>query len=118
VAKLAAERTAEAGQEAAQRTMAAVSGAEKQTARHSAEAATDISQLFVSIVNEQMQHNVEVLQSLARVRNWREALDVQNAYLRTSIERMSSGTTRYVEVVTKLTAGMVDLTRGAAKKAA
>ena len=124
-AKQAADRTAEAGQQVARagadmahRAMAAVGDAEKQVARRSTEAATDVSQLFVSLVKEQMEHNVEVMKSLARVRNWREALDVQNAYLRASIERMTNGTTRYVEVVTKLATGMASLTRDEVKKAA
>ncbi|HEX8374962.1 MAG TPA: TIGR01841 family phasin [Geminicoccaceae bacterium] len=124
-AKLTADRTAEAGQQVARagadmahRAMAAVGDAEKQAARRSTEAATDVSQLFVSLVKEQMEHNVEVMKSLARVRNWREALDVQNAYLRASIERMTNGTTRYVEVVTKLATGMASLTRDEVKKAA
>ena len=124
-AKQAADRTAEAGQQVARagadmahRAMAAVGDAEKQAARRSTEAATDVSQLFVSLVKEQMEHNVEVMKSLARVRNWREALDVQNAYLRASIERMTNGTTRYVEVVTKLATGMASLTRDEVKKAA
>lgn len=135
-AKRATEKTAEAGREvaragaetasrlttigadAAKKTMAVVGDAEKQAARQSTEVVSEIGELFVGLVKEQMQHNVEVLQSLARVRGWREALDVQNDYLRASIERMTRGTTRYVEVVTKMTAGMANLARDEAKKAA
>lgn len=135
-AKRASEKTAEAGQEvaratsetvsrlttigadAAKRTVGVAGDAEKQAARQSTQVAGEIGDLFVSLVQEQMQHNVEVLQSLARVRDWREALDVQNAYLRASIERMTRGTTRYVEVVTKLTTGMAGIVSEQAKKAA
>ncbi len=113
-----ASRLAAAGVDVAQRTATVAGDAEKQAAERSAETATNVTNLFVSLVSEQMQHNVQVMQSLARVRNWREALEVQNDYFRASVERMTNATGRYVEAVTKLTAGMANLARHEAKKAA
>lgn len=113
-----ASRLAAAGVDVAQRTATVAGDAEKQAVERSAETATNVTTLFVSLVSEQMQHNVQVMQSLARVRNWREALEVQNDYFRASVERMTNATGRYVEAVTKLTAGMANLARHEAKKAA
>ena len=113
-----ASRFAAAGADAARRAMGAVASAEKQAAERSSEATSQLSELFVGLVNEQMQHNVETLQAFAKARTFREAADVQGAYYRASIERMTQGTTRYVEVVSKLVAGMATIGRDEAKKAA
>ena len=110
--------TAQKGAEVA--AFAARSGAEaeRRAAERSSEAASDLGGLFVGLVGEQARHNVETLRALAKARTFREAADVQGAYYRASVERATRGTTRYVEVVSELAAGMVTFGRGEAREAA
>lgn len=120
-----AERTAEVtsisargGVEAAQRLVGVAADAEKRLAHRSNEVATDLGRLAVNMMNEQLQANVETLQALARAKTWREALEVQNDYVRGNIERATQGASRYVEAVTRLVAGAAKIGRDEVKKAA
>lgn len=113
-----ASRFVAAGAEQTRRAVGAVAEAEKKVAERSSEAVSDLGGLFVGLVNEQVQHNVETFRALARARSFREAMEVQNGYLRASVERATQGSTRYVEVVSKLVAGMVTVGRAEARKAA
>lgn len=113
-----ASRFVAAGAEQARRAVGAVAEAEKKVAERSSEAVSDLGGLFVGLVNEQVQHNVETFRALARARSFREAMEVQNGYLRASVERATQGSTRYVEVVSKLVAGMVTVGRAEAREAA
>lgn len=113
-----ASRFVDAGVEQARRAMGIVAEAERRAAEQSSEAASDLGGLFVGLVSEQARHNVETFRALVRARSFPEAVEVQNGYLRASVERATRGTTRYVEVVSKLAAGMAAFGRGEARKAA
>ena len=101
-----AGRFAAAGAEQTRRALGTVAEAQRRATERSSEAVSDLSGLVVDLVAEQARHNVETFQALARARSLREAAEIQSGYLRGSVERATRGTTRYVEVVTKLVAGM------------
>lgn len=120
-----AEKTAEvtsimarSGVEAAQRVADRVAQTEQAVAARSGEAVTDLSQLVVHLMNEQLQANVETLQALARARTWREAVELQSDFFRANVERATEGTSRYVEALTRLMTSMVKVGQEQAKKAA
>jgi len=124
-AERVAEKTAEVtslaargGVEMVGRTVSGLADAEKAAVVHSSEAAGELSQFVARLVNEQVQANVEMLQALARARTWREALEAQTEFFRGNIERMTNGTSRYVETVARLTTGLGAVGRGKEKRAA
>ena len=92
--------------------------AEKATIAHSSEMASELNQFVARLLNEQVQANIEMLQTLARTRTWREALEAQNEFFRGNIERMTSGTSRYVETLTRLTPDLAGIGRSKVKRAA
>jgi hypothetical protein len=100
------------------RTVSGLADAEKVAVARSSEAAGELGQFVARLVNEQVQANVEMLQALARARTWREALEAQTEFFRGNIERMTSGTSRYVEAVARLTTGLGAVGRGKEKRAA
>ena len=116
-----AEKTAEVTSLVARGSVEAASGlvdAEKAVVAHSSEMASELSQLVARLLNEQLQANIEMLQTLARARTWREALEAQNEFFRGNIERMTSGTSRYVETVARLMPRLAGIGRGEVKRAA
>ena len=124
-AERVAERTAEVtslaargGAEMVGRTVSGLADAEKAAVARSSEAASELGQFVARLVSEQVQANVEMLQALARARTWREALEAQTEFFRGNIERMTSGTSRYVETVARLTTGLGAVGRGKEKRAA
>ena len=124
-AERVAEKTAEVtslaargGVEMVGRTVSGLADAEKAAVVHSSEAAGELSQFVARLVNEQVQANIEMLQALARARTWREALEAQTEFFRGNIERMTSGTSRYVETVASLTPDLAGIGRGKRKRAA
>ena len=44
---------------------------------------------------EQLAHNSQTLKKLAAARDWREALEIQNSFLRDGLSRLNDGMTRY-----------------------
>jgi phasin family protein len=70
----------------------------QKAARRSTEGASAVSQMFVELVKEQTQRNMEVFQALTRTVSWSDATKIQTEYLRESFERMSRFTRRYIEV--------------------
>jgi phasin family protein len=120
-ARRTAEKTAEVTSLVARGSVEAASGlvdAEKAAVAHSSEMASDLSQFVARLLTEQVQANIEMLQTLARARTWREALEAQNEFFRGNIERMTSGTSRYVETVARLTPGLAGIGPGKVKRAA
>jgi phasin family protein len=124
-AEQVAERTAEVTSLATRgvvemvgRRVSDLADAEQAAVVRSSETASELSQLVARLVNEQVQANIEMLQTLARARTWREALEAQNEFFRGNIERMTSGTSRYVETVARLTPSLAGIGRGEVKRAA
>lgn len=58
----------------------------------------DLARLWLQTASEQFRHNIETLQRLAAVRDWHEAVDVQGAYVRESLERMAHLLESYFDV--------------------
>jgi hypothetical protein len=109
---------ARGGVEMVGRRASSLADAEKATVARSSEAASELSQFVARLLNEQAQANMEMLQTLARARTWREALEAQNEFFRGNIERMTSGTSRYVETVARLTPSLAGIDHGEVKRAA
>ena len=121
----AAERTAEValavvrgGVEAAERATGGLAEAEKAATARSGEAVGDLSRLVAELVSEQVRANVEALQALGRARTWPEVLEAHAAFFRGNLERMTDGTGRYLEAVTRLAAGLAGSGRDKDKEAA
>jgi hypothetical protein len=117
-ARRAAEKATEVTSLVARGSVEATSGlvdAEKAAVAHSSEMTSELSQFVARLVNEQVQANIEMLQTLARARTWREALEAQNEFFRGNIERMTSG---YVETVARLAPGLAGIGHGEVKRAA
>jgi hypothetical protein len=112
------EGTARRGFEYAQRTAGSALEVERTVARRSAEGATQISQAFAELVKEQARHNVAVLQALSRTIDWDGVAQVQNDFVRTSVERAAEFTRRYFEVVQAVTASVVSTAQEQTRKAA
>jgi hypothetical protein len=55
---------------------------------------------------------------MARVRNWSDAIELQNEFFRGNVERMTQGASRYVETMTRLLTSVASVGREEAKKAA
>ena len=83
---------------AARNTAAASIEARQKAARRSSEGASEVGQMFVELVKEQTQRNMEVFQALTRTVSWSDATKIQTEFLRESFERMSRFTRRYIEV--------------------
>jgi hypothetical protein len=123
-AERATERAAEValtvvrgGVEAAGRTAGSLAEAEKAATARSGEAVTELSRLVADLVNEQVRANVEALRALGRARTWPEVLEAHATFFRGNLERMTDGTGRYLEAVTRTAAGLAG-GRGKRKAAA
>jgi competence ComEA-like helix-hairpin-helix protein/phasin family protein len=106
------------GTEATQRVVSSFVSTENAAAERSTAAASELSGLVVSLLKEQMQANVETLQAMARVRNWSDAIELQNEFFRGNVERMTQGASRYVETMTRLLTSVASVGSEEAKKAA
>jgi hypothetical protein len=113
VATETTERGADAARESmqvAQRAAGAVGELQHETARRarrSAEDATELSQLFIQLFNEQVRHNLQAATALGRASNWGEVAKVQSEFVRGSFERMNQLNSRYLEIIQ---AGMKSVT--------
>ena len=88
--------------DAAQRTAAATSegiGQQQGTASAVVEAEGELTGLWLELTREQVARNVELLGRLAATRDWREALEVQQGFLRESLDRANRLHGRYLELV-------------------
>ncbi len=119
------EKTAELGSavtregaEAAQRVVSSFAAVEKATAERSTAAASELSELVASLLQEQMKANVEILQAMSRVQSWTDAIELHNEFFRGNIERMTQGASRYVETMTRLLSSVANVSREEVKKAA
>ncbi len=83
----------------AQRAAGAAGELQHETARQSAKGATELSQLFVQLFNEQARHNLQAATALGRASNWGEVAKVQSEFVRGSFERMNQLNSRYLEII-------------------
>ena len=106
------------GAEAARRVVSSFAGVEKAAAERSTAAASELSELVASLLQEQMKANVEILQAMSRVQSWTDAIELHNEFFRGNIERMTQGASRYVETMTRLLSSVANVSREEVKKAA
>jgi hypothetical protein len=81
-------------------------------------AESDLATFWLEMTRDQAQHTIDIMQRLATVRDWREALDLQAGYLRESMARMSAGISRQLSLTGSLAGSMFDAGRGKLKDAA
>ncbi len=112
------EGAARSGFRIMERTSGAALEIEHVVARRSAEGATELSQTFSELLNEQARHNIEVFKALTRAVDWDQVSRIQGELLRASFERAAEFTRRYFDVVQAVTASVVSATKGQARKAA
>jgi hypothetical protein len=77
---------------------------------------SDFAKLWLETAREQMQHNVETFQRLAGVRDWREAAEIQGAYVRGSLSRAAQLISSQLEVANAISARMLSVGREQARK--
>ena len=102
VATETTERGADAAREGvrvAQRTAGAVGEMQHQTIRQSAKGTMELGQLFVTLFNEQAQHNLQLATAFGRAVTWDQVVQVQRDFVRGSFERMNRLNSRYLEII-------------------
>lgn len=107
--KSVADRTGNAGQ----RALEGSSRAADATAR----AESDLARLWLDLTQEQLRHNAETFQRLAGVRDWREAIEIQSAFVQTSLSRFADGLSRQLDLFGGLTTRLLETGRKEAQRA-
>jgi hypothetical protein len=78
---------------------------------------TEINQSLVELLNQQARHNVQLFQTLAQPSNWGKAAQLHSEFLRTSWQRATQFTQRYVEVSQTVMASTLSTARSHETKA-
>ena len=97
-----AQQAADLAGQAVQQTAGSAAGAVRRYHEATAEvleAERALAGLWLELASEQMRQNVEIMGKLAAARAWPEALEVQNAFVRDSLDRMNRLNGRYLETV-------------------
>jgi hypothetical protein len=111
-AREAVNRTEDLGREVTGRTadtIKEVTGRFASTARQALDGSTraagetfqaesELARLWLEVTSQQLHHNAETLQRLAATRDWREAIEIQNAFMQDSLSRMADGLTRHLDL--------------------
>ncbi len=98
-ARRSTDKLTKVATEATERGADAAGEMQHQTIKQSAEGATELSQLFVQLFNEQARHNLQAATALGRASNWGEVAKVQSEFVRGSFERMNQLNSRYLEII-------------------
>jgi len=121
------EGAARRGAETVRRAADATGEAQRELAQRSTEGTRELGRVFAELANEQARHNAEALRALAgavawdrvaRAVDWRQVLEIQNAYLRASVERAVRFNRRYLEASQALMTSAASTARRQADKAA
>ena len=112
------EDAARSGFRIMERTSGAALEIEHVVARRSAEGATELSQAFSELLNEQARHNIEVFKALKGTVDWDAAVRIQGDFVRSSMEQAALFTRRYFEVVQAVMLSAATATKDETKKAA
>jgi hypothetical protein len=76
-----------------------------------ARADNDLARLWIEVTQEQLQHNAETFQRLAAVRDWRQAIDIQSAYIQDSLSRMADALSRHMDLAGSFTSRLIETGR-------
>lgn len=115
------QRTASVAEEAVGRSADAARQIASMPPRAASEvfkAESGIAGLWLDLTREQVEHNLATMRKLGAVRDWREAIEIQNAYVQESLSRMAEGMNRYVEFTGNLMNRLFAVVENKAKKAA
>jgi hypothetical protein len=89
-----------------------------QAADASFKAESELARLWLEITSEQLRHNAETFQRLAGARDWRQALEIQNAFVQESLSRMAEGVSRHLDLTGSLATRLLDTGRSQMRRAA
>jgi gas vesicle protein len=81
-------------------------------------AENDIARLWMETASEQLRHNVETMQRLASVRDWREAAEIHGEFVRESLSRAAHVVTTQLELGNAMTKRLLSFGRENLRKAA
>ena len=112
------EGAARSGFRIMERTPGAALEIEHVVARRSAEGATELSQAFSELLNEQARHNIEVFKALKGTVDWDAVVRIQGDFVRSSMEQAALFSRRYFEVAQAVMLSAATATKDEAKKAA
>lgn len=109
---------ARSGVQAIKETADVVGEVEREALHQASEGTLALSKALVGIVNEQTAHNLQLVMALGRARSWGEMVQIQNDFLRASMERLAQLSTRYMEVVRGVVSATASTVKHQADKAA
>jgi hypothetical protein len=112
-----AEAVADHGYRSVRQAADAVAEAGQDTLRLGEKGLAEVNHSLLDLLNQQTRHNVQVAQTLAQPANWSRAIEVQNEFLRASLERATQFGQRYVAASQAFLTGQLQTTRRDAKKA-
>ncbi|MEK0084539.1 phasin family protein [Benzoatithermus flavus] len=119
LAKEATSRTTDVARDAAER----IGDAGRRMLAGSSEAAdtalrieSDLARLWLELTNQQLRHNAETLQRLVAVRDWREAIEIQSAFVQETLSRLADGLSRQLDLTGSLATRLLEVGRGQANR--
>jgi gas vesicle protein len=116
-----AERTAAAAEDVSQRSAQALRRSTEIGSRAMSrlfQADGDFARAWMDLASEQVTHNIETMRKLAASRDWREALEIQNDYVRETLSRMNGGFARHLDLVSGMMSRVLDTVEQESRKAA
>ena len=88
------------------------------TALELLEVERELVSAWVNLAGEQMTHNAETLGQLAASRDWREAVEIQKAFVRDSLSRLADSVNRCLDRQGEMVANLLATGEGEMRKAA
>ena len=88
------------------------------TALELLEVERELVSAWVNLAGEQMTHNAETLGQLAASRDWREAVEIQKAFVRDSLSRLAESVNRCLDRQGEMVANLLATGEGEMRKAA
>ena len=113
-----AENVVRGGLQFVRRTADATAEVERETVRRAASGTTELSQVFVDLLNEQTRQNIQALTALNEAVDWQRIFQIQSELMTANLERMGELTKRYVEVTQALATSVMAVANNQGKKAA
>jgi competence ComEA-like helix-hairpin-helix protein len=113
-----ASRVARSGLQLVQRTAGAMTEAQRETARQSAEGTAELGRLWLELLGDQTRHNLAIATALSKAVDWEEVARTQSEYMSASLERMNQLNSRYLEIIRTVMAASVSIIQDQDKRAA
>ena len=82
----------------AQKVAGAFGETQRETVRKSAEGSAALGKLYMDLLTEQAEHNLQAVKAFGKAFDWRELVELQREFVRASFQRMNELNTRYLEL--------------------